>query len=344
MSNLDSACLPVPRPPDEEDRLAVLQRYHLLDTPPSDEFDLLSELAAKVCEAPYALISLVDRERVWVKSYSGMEVQAFGRDNCYCSLAILNQEFTEIPDLELDARTAAMPITLQAPFLRMYSGITLRTSDGYALGTLCVLDTRPRVLNEVQRAMLQRLARQVMALIELHAHERWLKHAVEKLDRLATTDDLTGLHNRRSLLERLTMEAARAKRYRTPLAAVMIDLDFFKRINDHHGHATGDLVLANVGSLVRESVRSSDIAGRYGGEELCVILPETGLAGSCKFAETLRRRLLALGHGVDGLGPVSASLGVAVIDHTGGDATSLLKQADEALYRAKHAGRNRVEC
>lgn len=345
MSATELAGVAITRTPQEDDRLAVLYRYHLLDTPPSEDFDFLTELAAKVCDAPYAFITLVDRERVWVKSFTGLPTDAFAREQCYCSLAILSdQDSTDIPDLTLDPRTANMRLTREAPHLRMYSSVVLRSSDGYALGTLCVMDTQPHALGDDARRMLARLGRQVMALIESRANERALQVSVQELNKLATTDELTGLCNRRAMLERLTLEAARAKRYRTLLSAVMIDLDFFKRVNDRHGHASGDLVLANVGAMVKASVRSSDIAGRYGGEEMCVILPETGLAGACKFAETLRIRLASIDHGVAGLAPVTASLGVAVIDHTSGDAASLLRQADEALYRAKHSGRNRVEC
>ena len=344
MSATDLASTSMPRPADEEDRLAALHRYKLLDTPSSDDFTFLTELAAKVCDVPYSYISLVDRDRVWVKSYTGVKADAFARDNCYCSLAILSDDATYIPDLGADPRTASRPMHVGEQQLRMYSSVPLKSSDGYPLGTLCVFDTKPHVLSVEQRHMLGRLARQVMALIELRANEQALQESMLELTKLATTDALTGLHNRRSLLERLALEASRTKRYRTRMSAVMIDLDFFKRVNDRFGHGAGDIVLANVGALIRQSVRGSDIAGRYGGEEFCVVLPETGLAGACKFAETLRIKLASLTHGGAGVGALTASLGVAVIDHTSGDAASLIKQADEALYRAKHAGRNRVEC
>jgi diguanylate cyclase (GGDEF)-like protein len=185
-----------------------------------------------------------------------------------------------------------------------------------------------------------------MALIELYANEKALSSTVRELELLATTDELTGLHNRRSLLQRLKFETARAKRFRTPLSAVMIDLDCFKKINDDYGHAAGDQVLANVGRLLRESVRVIDIPGRYGGEELCVILPNTPIEGACKFAETLRAKIESQLHysGVRVV-PVTASLGVGSFDHMEiADAESLLRQADGALYRAKNSGRNRVEC
>lgn len=333
-------------PPDDQQRLAALYRYNVLDTPSCEDFTFLTELASKICGAPYSFISLVDSDRVWVKSYTGLEVDALPRDQCYCSLAVLGQEATEIPDLALDVRTAGMPMTVNAPFMRMYSSVALTSSDGYAIGTLCVMDTKPGGLSDEQRRLLRRLARQVMALIEARANEKALTRAVAELEKLATTDELTGLHNRRSLLHRLKFEAARANRFRAPLSALMIDLDFFKQINDRHGHAAGDQVLASVGRLVRESVRVIDVAGRYGGEELCVILPNTPREGALKLAETLRLKVEAQIHREAGRQmSVTASIGVASFDHMDiADAESLLNQADAALYRAKHGGRNRVEC
>jgi diguanylate cyclase (GGDEF)-like protein len=334
------------RPQADQFRLAALHRYGILDTPVCADFSFLTELAAKICEVPYAFISLVDAERVWTKSCTGMQVGEVPRGQSYCSLAVLGAPWTEIPDLTQDHRTAQMAMTVSAPFMRMYSSVALTSSDGFPIGTLCVLDTKPGGLSAQQRDILIKLSRQVMALIELRANEKTLEATVRELELLATTDELTGLHNRRSLLQRLKFETARAKRFRSPLSAVMIDLDHFKRINDEHGHAVGDQVLANIGRLLRESVRVIDVPGRYGGEELCVILPNTPLEGACKFAETLRCKIEAQVHSTGaGVLPVTASLGVGSFDHMEiDDAESLLRQADAALYRAKHAGRNRVEC
>ncbi|MRX10034.1 diguanylate cyclase [Pseudoduganella sp. FT25W] len=332
--------------PADNFRLAALHRYHILDTPACEDFSFLTELAAKICEVPYAFISLVDAERVWIKSCAGMHMGELPRGESYCSLAVLGDAATEIPDLRLDPRTSQMRLTISEPYMRMYSSVALTSSDGFAIGTLCVLDTRPGRLSDDKRAVLAKLARQVMALIELRANEKTLEATVRELEMLATTDDLTGLHNRRSLLHRLKFETARAKRFRSPLSAVMIDLDHFKKINDEHGHAVGDQVLTSLGKLLRENVRVIDIPGRYGGEELCVILPSTPLEGACKFAETLRAKIEAQVHYAGTLPVhVTASLGVGSFDHMEiADAESLLRQADTALYRAKHGGRNRVEC
>jgi diguanylate cyclase (GGDEF)-like protein len=327
-------------------RLAALHRYHILDTPACEDFSFLTELAARICDVPYAFISLVDAERVWVKSCAGMHLGELPRGESYCSLAVLGEAVTEIRDLREDPRTAHMPLTVNAPYMRRYSSVALTSSDGHAIGTLCVLDTRPGALSAEQRHTLGRLARQVMALIELRNNEKALGETVRELELLATTDELTGLHNRRSLLHKLKFEVARARRFRSPLSAVMIDLDHFKRVNDQHGHAVGDLVLQNLGRLLRENVRVIDIPGRYGGEELCVILPNTPLEGAAKFAETLRQKIAAQLHyaGEQRLA-VTASLGVGAFNHLQiDDADALLREADAALYRAKHAGRNRVAC
>ncbi|TFW17664.1 sensor domain-containing diguanylate cyclase [Duganella callida] len=327
-------------------RLAALHRYHILDTPACEDFSFLTELAAKICGVPYAFISLVDAERVWIKSCAGMQLGELPRGQSYCSLAVQGEAYTEIPDLTRDARTAQMPLTLEAPHMRMYSSVALTSSDGHAIGALCVMDTKTGGLTPEQRGTLVKLGRQVMALIELRANEKTLEATVRELELLATTDELTGLHNRRSLLHRLKFEVARARRFRSPLSAVMIDLDHFKKVNDDHGHAVGDQVLIQLGRLLRENVRVIDIPGRYGGEELCVILPNTPLDGACKFAEALRQKIEAQVH-YAGARPlrITASLGVGAFDHMDiNDADALLQQADAALYRAKHGGRNRVEC
>jgi diguanylate cyclase (GGDEF)-like protein len=335
----------IPRPPDEEQRLSVLLRYQLLDTPAEDDFDVLTELAAQVCEAPYAFVSLVDRDRVWIKSYFGRNAQSRPRDDDYCSWAILEGDVLAIPDLLSDPRTAKMSLTIGSPGYRMYTGANLRSSDGHCIGSLCVLDDQPRALSERQIRLLQSLSRQVMALIELRSLQRALASALAISERLATIDDLTGLWNRRVLLEKFDIEVERARRFGSPLSVLMMDIDHFKRINDGHGHAMGDVVLRNIGRIVHDELRQVDIAGRYGGEEFCIVLPGTPQTGGITLAEALRQEIE---HFVHVLGKRSlsatASFGLATLEiGADEDATSLLKAADDALYRAKRGGRNRVE-
>jgi diguanylate cyclase (GGDEF)-like protein len=161
-------------------------------------------------------------------------------------------------------------------------------------------------------------------------------------ERHAATDGLTGLPNRRALHDTLRRMVAQAGRSLTPLAAVALDLDHFKQINDRFGHDKGDDVLAAVGRLLADTLRESDVAARAGGEEFCILLPDTDLDGGLTIAEKLRAALARLEvPGVDTL--ITGSFGVAALPLHAIDAPTLLRKADRALYVAKQQGRNRVE-
>ncbi|MEO5350160.1 MAG: diguanylate cyclase [Magnetococcus sp. YQC-3] len=164
------------------------------------------------------------------------------------------------------------------------------------------------------------------------------KRLEKQLRTLSNTDALTGLHNRRRLDEILVDEFSRARRYQQSLALLMLDVDHFKRFNDTHGHDQGDRVLQAVAQVLRETCRDVDFPCRYGGEEFCLILPSTSLAGAERMAERLRVGIEAMQ--VDGL-RVTASLGVAVYPMAAQTPETLQKAADAALYEAKKAGRNR---
>lgn len=176
------------------------------------------------------------------------------------------------------------------------------------------------------------------------------KRAEMALKELASKDGLTGLSNRRSFDQVLTTEWARAHRTQKPLALLFVDVDHFKLFNDHHGHQTGDECLRAVASVVsRHAVRPLDLAGRYGGEEFALILPDMDCDAACIIADEIRCAVMALQitHGATGAGEhVTLSVGVAshVPSGTDGGPDRLLGAADEALYVAKRLGRNRVIC
>ncbi len=166
----------------------------------------------------------------------------------------------------------------------------------------------------------------------------------ETLEQSALVDELTGLGNRRAFDRRLAEETARATRYGLDLSLAMIDLDAFKDVNDRYGHQVGDAILGQLGETLREVLRVSDFAARYGGDEFSVLLPGTAKTEAWVVAEKIRLALDGLGLSVEG-GTVSAtvSIGVASIGETNPDAEALVSAADAALYRAKRAGRDRVE-
>jgi diguanylate cyclase (GGDEF)-like protein len=171
-----------------------------------------------------------------------------------------------------------------------------------------------------------------------------LRDAKDVLQTLASTDDLTGIHNRRALLERMESEITRARRYQSPLSVILFDLDHFKTVNDTHGHATGDQVLRSAVERCLGELRQHDAFGRLGGEEFAVLAPETGLEGAVELAERLRRKLATTPIPTES-GPleVTASFGVAVLPPERASREDLLRSADLAVYTAKSGGRNCVE-
>ena len=153
--------------PNESERLAALRAYDILDTPAEPAFDDITRIACQVCETPISVINLIDSGRQWFKSEIGLGVRETPLENSICAHAILERDFFEIPDMREDPRTARNPLVTQAGGLMFYAGAVLRTPDGLALGTLCVLDTVPRSLRPEQRDTLTALARQVLSQIEL---------------------------------------------------------------------------------------------------------------------------------------------------------------------------------
>ena len=164
------------------------------------------------------------------------------------------------------------------------------------------------------------------------------------IEQQARIDHLTGLHNRRHFMEEGELELARAVRYKSPLALMMLDADHFKKINDTYGHKAGDLVLQGLSRVCRETLREIDIIGRLGGEEFAILLPETDLQQAAEVAERLRYAINAMEIMMEKGLPLkcTVSIGVTALQSGQGNIDTLLHQADEALYIAKHAGRDQV--
>ena len=204
-----------PLPPDESARLTALRAYAVLDTAPSPEFDNLVQLAATLCAAPMALISLVDGKRQWFKARVGFHLTETSRADAFCAYAILTPtELFVVPDAPHDRRFATNPLVIKAPHVNFYAGTPLVTPEGHAIGTLCVLDTVPRELTAIQATALRGLGRQVVYQLEqrrqnltLHAmllgheaHKRQTQHLIEETQRQART---------LALLERVRAATAR---------------------------------------------------------------------------------------------------------------------------------------
>lgn len=173
-----------------------------------------------------------------------------------------------------------------------------------------------------------------------------LVEKTKKLSKMADRDGLTGLYNHRYFQDKLTEEFARARRHELPLSNIFMDIDYFKKVNDTYGHTVGDIILKGIGSMLKGSTRKHiDIPARYGGEEFAIILPHTELSRALKVAERLRKAIAEHTFRVpSGQISITISCGVAAIPHPEiNDKQTLIKASDEALYRAKEKGRNRVE-
>lgn len=166
------------------------------------------------------------------------------------------------------------------------------------------------------------------------------KRAEDAIHLLATTDSLTGIANRREFSAILEKEIARSRRYGNKLSLLMYDIDHFKRVNDTYGHDAGDAVLQEMTELVKKDIRAVDTVARWGGEEFLVLAPQLDVVGAGSMAEKLRQEIAS--HDFSQVGRITISFGVVALEQ-GDDIRSLLKRVDDALYRAKERGRNRVE-
>ncbi len=208
-------------PSDEVNRLSTLRELNILDTESGKEFDELTELAAQICLAPIALISLIDQQRQWIKSRVGLNVTETSRDIAFCAHAILQpNSLLEVQDTQLDERFSGNPLVLESPNIRFYAGAPLIATNGHALGTLCVIDHVPRKLTEAQRAALVVLSRAIVQQIELRRRLQRVKNSTGLLlsqnSRLeaqieigaATLEDEVVMHNESELLSRQILDRA----------------------------------------------------------------------------------------------------------------------------------------
>jgi len=168
----------IAKPVNEAGRIAALEKYAILDTDPAQSFDDFTLLASFVCRTPIALISLVDEDRQWFKSRVGIDASETSRDIAFCSTAILQSDLFVVPDALLDERFRDNPLVASDPYIRFYAGAPLINEDGYALGTLCVVDRSPRELAPEQREALKALSRLVIAQLEFRRNLLLLKEAL----------------------------------------------------------------------------------------------------------------------------------------------------------------------
>ncbi len=511
-----------PLPHDEEERLAALHEYQILDTAAETIFDRITLIASHICGVPISLITLIDRDRQWFKSKIGIDENETKRETAFCSHAILDSKILEVPDATKDDRFFDNPYVTKDPNIRFYAGVPLVNPKGFKLGTLCVIDRQPKKLTDVQRDALKNLSEIVMSFFEirksilsdinqrkiasealgevnaklkkklaeqkqsrqellllsemssvlqacmnaeetfgvitkfcsqlfpkskgtlflLHANHEHIERVAswgdvhqndffsldscwalrrnqphyvsdpnkdlicqhmksideipcyiclplmaqgevsglitlelskqffneaqkllaaamaeqvalalsnaklrETLHQQSVRDPLTGLYNRRHLIESLKKCFLRFEKQKINLAFILIDIDYFKKFNDTYGHDAGDVVLKYVAKLlIQHAKQENGNVFRFGGEEFIVTLENFSQDKAQQFAEKLRQAIQEIQPSYNGLklNTITFSIGVAIYPEHGTSLDKLFKAADTALYKAKENGRNKV--
>jgi diguanylate cyclase (GGDEF)-like protein len=336
-----------PRIPENEiHRIAALHATNLLFTPSEERFDRITRLASRLLGTPIALVSLVADQCQWFKSVQGLDATETPREVSFCGHAILGEETFVVENAIDDPRFADNPLVAGDPNIRFYAAHPLHSGDGSRVGTLCVIDRKPRQFTPDQLEVLRDLAALVETELQrgqLSEAQRGLTRERDELKRKASIDGLTRMWNRSAVMELLGAELARAKRG-TPMCVAMIDADHFKKVNDTYGHLAGDAVLVELAKRIRAVLREYDAVGRYGGEEFIAVLTNCKLDVAWSVCERIRKRVAGEFIATPA-GPlnVTVSIGLAAYDAELANPKSIVGAADSMLYRAKANGRNRVE-
>jgi diguanylate cyclase (GGDEF)-like protein len=309
-------------PGDEAQRLATLRSIDVLDTDPEERFDRLTRLAKRVFDVPIALVSLVDENRQWFKSRIGLDACETRRDISICGHAILGDGPLIVEDTWQDDRFADNPMVTDEPGIRFYAGMPLRYLNGARLGTLCIIDRKPRSLDDEDLAMLRDLAD--MAESELSAIH------------LASVDELTGIPNRRGFVVMAQHCIRLCARQGLPVSLVYFDLDKFKTINDRFGHDEGDQALIAFADLMRKTFRESDNYARIGGDEFVALLIDAGENRATEVVERFRGEVEAFSAHANRGYEIQFTDGIVTMRPDGRSTIGdLLRAGDAAMYEKK---------
>lgn len=336
-------------PLNELSRQASLERMNLTTTPDDLALDRITTMAKLHFGVPIALVSLIDGERQWFKSCQGLSVRETPRNVSFCGHAILGEGIFLIEDAFADARFADNPLVTGEPHVRFYAGFPLENSEGYMVGTLCIIDHQPRAFSAADAQMLTLLGGTAQTLL---AHKKTDFRHTELLTRLgqAERELLLDAHlrvwNKQAMANFLSSELDTANNTGRPLALCVMDVDNFKQVNDTLGHLAGDSVLIQVVAHLRTAIRTDDLLGRLGGDEFIALLPGVGLAHAERIGQKMARALPPSEDVPSGLPPVTLSIGIAVFDPAQASQQTitlprmLLAHADAAMYQAKRNGKN----
>ncbi|WP_027007802.1 sensor domain-containing diguanylate cyclase [Conexibacter woesei] len=331
-------------PGNELERLEALRALAILDTDDEQLYDDVVKLASAICDAPVAIINFIDADRQWGKAIVGLDDSEAPREHSFCSRAILDPDaLFVVPDTHADPEWVHNPMVTGDADVRFYAGAPIVTSEGHALGTVCIADHVTREFTHAQREALKVLARQTAAHLELRKATRSLADACASLQHMAVHDTLTGLANRVLLHDRLELALKQRRRSGRAVGVLFGDLNGFKAINDTLGHHAGDELLKVVADRLCTAARETDTVARFAGDEFVIVLPELGLPGDIDAvalrmaAAVARPATLRCGDGATVTPAISLGRALARDDE---DADTLLARADAAMYDVKRASKS----
>lgn len=311
-------------PNNEAERLHALRALKILDTTHEERFDRVTRMAKRMFGVSISLVSLVDQDRQWFKSAQGLDATETSREISFCGHAINQEGLFIIPDALEDERFADNPLVTDAPNIRFYAGYPLKLRQGINLGTLCLIDSKPKILDSEDEQLLMDLG----AMIEQEIRSI----------QMATLDGLTMISNRRGFLSLAEYSQKVCHRKEMPMSVILFDLNKFKQINDNFGHHEGDFALIQFAEVMRNVFRESDIVGRLGGDEFVALLTDST---SEKIDDVLNRFTLAVKEKNQEINKpylIEFSAGVAHFPfNTEKSLEEMIEEADAAMYVQKKA-------
>lgn len=333
---------------NEQDQLASMRRMLSIGGPSSEDYVRTLRMARQLLQLPIAYVSIISEHCQCLAAVSGLPMAELPRKYSLCHRAVALGQLFACGDTQSDPDFQGNPMVTQAPFVRSFAAMPVRSAEGQYIGALCVADCAARQWRPEELEALSDLAFGLETVIALRflagSHGQALEQ-VGQLARVAHTDALTQLLNRRGISEMAHHAYTRCHLEGGGFAVAIIDLDHFKQVNDNYGHDAGDAALVVAAERLRQAVRGGDLVGRWGGEEFLMLLPsarQDELAGiGQRLVQALRGPVLyqdqqfALSASV-GLAWSSGKQQVFALD-------ALVKLADQALYLAKHNGRDRAE-
>lgn len=326
---------PPPIPEDDIERVEELHSLRILDTAAEERFDRYTRLISEIYEFPVVLVTLVDRNRQWFKSHCGLDFRETERDLSFCAHAITESGVFIVPDARQDSRFADNPLVTGYPHIRFYAGCTVRGPSGHPLGTLCVIDRKPRKFDDRQCAQLTQFARLV---------ERELQQTHE-LDRLraaiqfnAYHDPLTRLPNKHLLRDRLESLIGLREQEGGRLAVVLFNVGGLRYINQAFGTSTGDQLLCEVGRRLEAASPPGTTQARLGGDEFVLLLPSADAGNLDDNLDAIRQTLDRPYNAGGREHFINFRVGVSIYPDHGARAGTLLDKAAATVHTREAEG------